>query len=153
MSKYSLQLEEKDSFLAHQRGVDEQHILGDANKSPDDSPLRGSRPEDRRAEDTMRRERPRDWSSAETKQEPSALRPASAPISDYLTASVPPTGSNAVPRSHSPYLREVGAPSATASSARTSSESAYAPAASSTTHLKAELSQLDGEIGEKIAHS
>lgn len=147
MSKYTLQQEEKDSFLAHQRGVDEQRIL-DASRTLSSSPLRQGASvaasteagRDRR-DDPTAAVRKAEFSSQEDARRvtvPSGLQ------SDYLTDAyaAPPT----VPRPVSPYLREV------ATSARTSTESTSTEPLATTSHLKAELTQLDGEIGTYYLH-
>lgn len=161
MSKYSLQQEEKDSFLAHQHGVDEERIL-EASRTLEASPLRqrASEAGSRVPEVTHSRGRDREqvrraeFDLPENTRAPTRSTSVSGPRSDYLT------GTNSVdvlsatpvlPRPISPYLRELATSStsaANATSARTSTESVPETRLNSASHLKAELTQLDGEIGK-----
>lgn len=162
MSKFSLQQEEKDSFLAHQREVDERRIL-EASHTLASSPLR-------------QQAGAAAGSAGESRVDPYSVAPAAithlmgdrgsvphapnvpvassaVPVGNYLSsghttsataASVAPT----VPRPTSPYLREVLQQPTRTASARTSTESNNVESLNSPSHLKAELSQLDVEIGE-----
>lgn len=154
MSKYSLQQEEKDSFLGHQRGVDEQNIL-EASRTLETSPLRLRAAEaaavratevNHRGREREREHRP-EFDLPDDTRAPTRSTSVSGPRSDYLTgtgsvdvSSAPPV----VPRPVSPYLREQAT---NATSARTSTESVPLTHVHSASHLKAELTQLDGEIG------
>lgn len=161
MSKYSLQQEEKDSFLAHQREVDERRIL-DASHTLASSPLRQQPlrqlPQQQQAEVTdVSSGHPYFDShsgasiSAVPRTAPAQFPAASSvPSSDYLLSGLPtpaPTPASTVPRSQSAYLKEV-VQSSHIPSARTSTESNTNHPLSSQSHLKAELSQLDVEIGK-----
>lgn len=162
MSKYSLQQEEKDSFLAHQREVDERRIL-DASHTLASSPLRQQpprqQPQPQQAEVTdvsPGHQNVDSHHSTSTSTVPRAPAPfpaaSSVPSSDYLLsglATPAQTAASTVPRPQSAYLKEVLL-SSHIPSARTSTESNTNHPLSSQSHLKAELSQLDVEIGKCV---
>eukprot|EP01032_Pedospumella_encystans_P014223 gene14223-16352_t len=159
MSKYSLQQEEKDSFLAHQREVDERRIL-EASHTLASSPLRQQtlqqQQQQQQAEVTdvssghQYFDSHHSTSTSTVPRTTPAQFPAasSVPSNDYLLSGLPtsaPTEAPAVPRPQSAYLKEV-LQSSHIPSARTSTESNTNHPLSSQSHLKAELSQLDLEI-------
>lgn len=157
MSKYSLQQEEKDSFLAHQREVDERRIL-DATHTLASSPLlrqpqqpQQPQPSQYRHHHQAATENTETHTGVPIAAAPRAstvpVAASTVPESDYLSADQ--STAQAAPRLQSAYLREVLQPTHLPS-ARTSTESDTNPPLSSQSHLKAELSQLDVEIGEIV---
>jgi hypothetical protein len=146
MSKLSLQAEERESYLAHQRGVDEQRILRDVAETLAQSPLRAS------------------GSSASTVpvsvSARSALAPAVGRGGDALADQEEEDGTRHATatqkRVESKYLRSlVDDAHDTASAAREAAPKpatahAAEPLTKSSQHLKAELSQLDSEIGRDL---
>eukprot|EP01032_Pedospumella_encystans_P010717 gene10717-12503_t len=162
MSKYGLQQEEKDSFLAHQREVDERRIL-EASHTLASSPLRQQTLRQQQQQQQQQQAEVTDVSSGHqyfdshhstststvARTTPAQFPAASSvPSNDYLLSGLPtsaPTAAPTAPRPQSAYLKEV-LQSSHIPSARTSTESNTNHPLSSQSHLKAELSQLDVEI-------
>jgi len=167
MSKYSLQQEEKDSFLAHQRDVDERRIL-EAPHTLSSSPLRQQPQQQQQVHQSQAQAQAAQGPDQQHYFDTHSSAPTStvqrisggftttsaASASDYLlsglstSAPVPiPVAVPTVPRPQSSYLKEV-LQSSHIPSARTSTESNTNHPLGTQSHLKAELTQLDVEIGK-----
>lgn len=168
MSKYSLQLEEQDSYLSHQRAVDEQRIL-QAAQTLSASPLHSNAPSEHLSahgsSQTVPTAHPRvqgECPAPKADSEPSDVEYSSTSASATSTSGTSRhETSSSSQRMQSAYLQEVGTIHSTSSisnAAHTTSgassaephgdgRASRADKAATSLYLKEELSQLDHEIG------
>jgi hypothetical protein len=134
MSKLSLQEEERQSYQSQQRAVDEQAIL-QARETLESSPVRGH-------ETDAARTAPRSAVST------TAGAGAGAAVSSTAPADARAGSSAAELRVQSKYLHALQEPARGAPTTCTVEAKESGIPVSSSLHLKAELTQLDQEIGE-----
>jgi hypothetical protein len=133
MSKLSLQEEERQSYQSQQRAVDEQAIL-QARETLESSPLR-------KHEAHAARSAPRPAASTTSGAGAGAAASSTAPVDAGVGSSVVEL------RVQSKYLQALQEPARGAPTTSIAAKESDIPVSSSL-HLKAELSQLDQEIGE-----
>lgn len=171
MSKYSLQLEEQDSYLSHQRAVDEQRILQQTQQAQNQS---APPPQRESAADANFHTHPAQGGTAANRAGLPRANPTTSDSSDvdYGSASVSGASTSATSvsaplRMQSAYLQEVsnsnsatssnsavgsvaGSGSGGASSQRGDAGLTRGEKAAASLYLKEELSQLDNEIGKHL---